>query len=496
MKKILIIIPAILIILLNSSFALELVEEAQKQQLLQSALEQIQEGANPTFINIETTVYYSPSFELDHQGQWCSAANEGVCLTTTDEIKEFYDHNQRIMECIDERRAGWCCINRADRGAYEDVRCQGSMVVSEGEYKGVYQFNTVETTLEDSTRIPSKFTRGRTATGTDPQRMWTVAVNPDEGTPGFIPYGTIMYIYWGEGNEWNGLYRAEDTGSAFRGQRKMDIYAGVGREQLNEAERAGLSKARPRIYLLDERGRVIDARTASSSNILTSEGQITNPYSSQTTTQTTPKIFESIREFINDIESCGISCLEEKIQEHSTKELVFSANCPGPKPSQNDLGLAPLSPTLEDNILESQRQIERKVGSLANQMADCLTANQEECLCQTKTNRVSNITFENSNIIFEDQTFRTTLNIKYPQETRGKYFGNYTFIKQKENLTHIVIEDFSPGIQPPIPTTIYPIQDDDEEDEIPICNPRKTHKTICVHNQITDPLTFVVALDN
>ena len=176
----------------------------------------------PTFTNIETTVYHTVSSE--DTTQWTTGASQQYDVST---------------------RLGWCVIPQSQRGFYEDVKCQGSGVHEDR----VYQFNTIEQTPQDSIPIEPQYTRGRTAKSINPQPKWTVAVNNQPGTPCYIPYGTLMYIDFGPGNPWNGIYRAEDTGAAFKGQCKIDVYAGVGLQASQEAEQHVSGKT-PDIYIL------------------------------------------------------------------------------------------------------------------------------------------------------------------------------------------------------------------------------------------------------
>lgn len=188
----------------------------------------------PSFTNIEATVYYTVSSEdkIDSNG-------------------ELIWHNPEVVAEYDVTTSfGYCVIPESRRGFYEDVKCQGSGVHN-GE---VYHHSTIKKTEAESEPLDegSKFTQGITSTQTNPQKKHTVAVNPIQGSHCCINYDTEMYIDFGRGNEWNGVYVAEDTGSAFRGECKIDIYGGVGREELEESRRQVDSS--PRIWLLDDDG--------------------------------------------------------------------------------------------------------------------------------------------------------------------------------------------------------------------------------------------------
>jgi 3D (Asp-Asp-Asp) domain-containing protein len=54
----------------------------------------------------------------------------------------------------------------------------------------------------------------------------SIAVNPNVGQAGYIPWGSRVYIDFKADDEWDGWYLAEDTGGAFRCCPKIDIFAG------------------------------------------------------------------------------------------------------------------------------------------------------------------------------------------------------------------------------------------------------------------------------
>jgi hypothetical protein len=322
MKKIIALIPVLILIILNSSHVQAVLEDSIQEEIINEVLEQIEDGADPTYVTVESTVYYTPVLEEDFNNNWCSQA-KGDCFTSTEQIKEFYDNDPNVVECVDIRNAGWCCINEQDRGAYEEVKCQGSIQAN----NRIYQYSTVDITLEDSTPIPSQFTRGRTYTETNPTKKWTVAVNPSQNSMGYIPYNTLMYIYWGEGNEWNGIYKAEDTGSAFDDKPKIDIYAGVGKSQLDQAKDAQISNKRPKIYVLDENNKVLDAKDLGVSKITSSEGTIEHSYSTKVENTYVYSFFNSVKKFIEDVKTCGNDCLSQKMLQYSNQNIRFNNSC-------------------------------------------------------------------------------------------------------------------------------------------------------------------------
>lgn len=298
--------------------------------------------AEPVFTEIETTVYFTAL--IDSSTPWCSP-DKGSCFTTTQQIREHYPHTAR---CLDERK-GWCCISPHNRGVYEEVKCQGTGVYedcSTGTCKQVvYEADSIQPTKEASPAIETTSLGGSTASGTSPQRKWTVAVNDARDTPCHIRYGTLLYIDFGQGNLWNGLYRAEDRGSAFVGQCKMDIYVGVGAEAASQAIREGISSAKPKIYVLEptdsdsippllsstrlaESYRFISRQEYASkfgSQTIPSEyipqidrdinqaGELFLPYSFRTTLKGIAGFYENIREFSNKVlEECSSLPYEQR----------------------------------------------------------------------------------------------------------------------------------------------------------------------------------------
>lgn len=194
--------------------------------------------SEPAFSTIETTVYYTPSY--DDIGAWCSDAG---CLSSSD---AYLGKLGVTEECLNQGKS-YCCIQEARRGFYEEVKCQGS-----GVYNGrVYTYQNIRETELTSVALDSAYTKGKTATGTDPIAKRTIAVNSKEGTTCYIPYGSQVYIDFGDGNEWNGWYTAEDTGSAFTGKCKIDVFAGVGKNNYLDAKKE-VSGKNPTVWVYVE----------------------------------------------------------------------------------------------------------------------------------------------------------------------------------------------------------------------------------------------------
>lgn len=283
---------------------------------IQRVTEQIKKQLNdkePVFENIITTVYHTSSSK-DFPAWTTNAANN-------------YDVTTSL---------GWCVIPIPKRGFYEDIKCQGSGVHDER----VYHTSTIKPTPQDSIPIDAKFTRGRTAKQTNPQAKWTIAVNNAAGTQCHIPYGTLVYIDFGDNNPWSGIYRAEDTGSAFRGQCKIDIYAGVGLDESKSAEQ-DVSRKKPKIYVLEPTDAnaphiMSETNLAENYKLLSKEeystkygrntidqtksalttnraGEIIMPYSYYKTLIGIKEFYDGIKKFSNEVlTTCSAESYEEK----------------------------------------------------------------------------------------------------------------------------------------------------------------------------------------
>ncbi|MDI6737676.1 MAG: metallophosphoesterase [Nanoarchaeota archaeon] len=144
----------------------------------------------------------------------------------------------RMKNCktVEDKKICWygaCNLPMSDRGFYEVTLCEGSSICRDK----VYSYTDIsKTAFEGGVAKTTANERGYTKTGVKPETHRTIAVNPDEGTGCFIPYGSRVYLKFNEGNPLNGWYFAEDTGGAFRGKYKpackIDMYGGVGAREL------------------------------------------------------------------------------------------------------------------------------------------------------------------------------------------------------------------------------------------------------------------------
>ncbi len=300
----------------------------------------------PTFTNIEATVYFTPTSE-DHP-EWCSPVSREGCFETTRQIIDHFGDDYNVRECIEVRRAGWCCIPERLRGMYEEIKCQGS-----GIYEGVvYRYDTLASTPEDSTAYP-EYERGRTAWprphGREPTVKHTVAINPDASTDCYIAYGTKMYIYFGDNNPWNGVYVAEDTGSAFKGRCKIDIYAGVGQAAKNRAVNE-ITKY-PKIYILDEQGNPMPPDKAAPGKYSSITGSAEATYSHSYESSGLVSLYQAVSGFANGLLSACSSALYDERNDcvnnfiSSTNDLEVELSC-----LEEDFPEASISEVLSGNF--------------------------------------------------------------------------------------------------------------------------------------------------
>ncbi len=216
-----VVIVAFLIIVLTLSFS-----KLYKGGITGAAVDSGRPTGEPTFTNIVTTVYYSP-FESDF-GVWSTGAK-----------REDYKKDGELS---------WCYIYEDERGFYEEVKCQGSGLGNDGK---VYYYETIQEDKASSKPHPRYLDHKQGVTSykeRDPKPHRTIAVNPNAGTDCYIPYDSNVYLDFGADNPWTGWYVAEDTGSAFGSECKIDVFAGAGKEKYKEAE-GYVSKKKPKVYV-------------------------------------------------------------------------------------------------------------------------------------------------------------------------------------------------------------------------------------------------------
>lgn len=281
----------------------------------------------PATFTLDATVYYTSLY--DDFNTWCSA-KKGSCFSSNQEIVDYYGNTPKIDDCVFERKGNYCCIQESDRGFKEDVKCQGSGKQSDKIYKA----GTIKDTQASSPFLLD-FVRGKTAVGFDPQPKWTVAVNTKERTNCYIPYFSLMYIYFGNGNEWNGVYRAEDTGSAFLGKCKIDIYAGVGVDKKNAAV-AAISGKKAKIYLLDKDMNYLQSNDRIQAGVLSQTGEIHAPYRQRYSIDDIGELYDLSKDFAKEvINKCSNlqvktqkeTCIDQQISQFEKKNLVVTQSC-------------------------------------------------------------------------------------------------------------------------------------------------------------------------
>lgn len=165
--------------------------------------------AHPTYTNVRVTHYYVPH-EKDFTW-WYNPENKA-----------------------DEGSSYYCSIVESKRGFYEEVKCQGSGVGTDGK---VYTHDSIKTTKQES-KYKDKI---QTATGAEAKAKRTIAVAPD-----MIPYRSKVYIRFKDCEDmkccerWEGEYIAEDTGSAMvkdweDKKPHIDLFTGIGKRSLQDA---------------------------------------------------------------------------------------------------------------------------------------------------------------------------------------------------------------------------------------------------------------------
>jgi 3D (Asp-Asp-Asp) domain-containing protein len=187
---------------------------------------------NAQEFDVDVSGYFIPS-ENDYS-RWCGAKG---CFEFSDEIGRAYNSNGKVLQCLFENK-GWCCIPNNDKGFYDAVKCNGGGQASDG--KNFYSHSSIK-----STKSASSFAPLSTSQGNTPDPFITLAVNDQAGTPCHIPYGKWVWLEMDKAPSRNGWYLADDTGSAFRGKCKVDVYTGAG------------SSAKSLAYSLTGKGKVL-----------------------------------------------------------------------------------------------------------------------------------------------------------------------------------------------------------------------------------------------
>ncbi|MBW2964605.1 hypothetical protein KY363_04040, partial [Candidatus Woesearchaeota archaeon] len=122
----------------------------------------------------------------------------------------------------------WCHIPQSKRGFYEDIKCEGSGLTNDGQ---MVAHTTIATTKEATKSVD--FNKWRQSKSERPpvRPKRTLAVNLAPGTDCYIPRWSRVYLKFPEpNNPSTGWYIAEDTGGAFTGKCKIDVFMGVGKQ--------------------------------------------------------------------------------------------------------------------------------------------------------------------------------------------------------------------------------------------------------------------------
>jgi len=134
---------------------------------------------------------------------------------------------------LEEDYGHWYSTDKKD-SFYHSVRMEGTGITKEGM---LLNHQTIKTTKEASGVKKPDFALLTDPTRTKESKMWhppyrpkrTLAVNLHPGTPCYIPRWSRVYIKYPKPNHpYTGWYIAEDTGGAFGGKCKIDVFMGVG----------------------------------------------------------------------------------------------------------------------------------------------------------------------------------------------------------------------------------------------------------------------------
>jgi len=106
---------------------------------------------------------------------------------------------------------------------HKEARMEGSF-----KYEGEYLSYTAIPVSSSTTPSINKSKKSKTSSGTDIVFGRSIAVNNNPEAPGYIPYGSRVYIYNADKpDHWsNGWYIAEDTGGHFKCCPKIDVFSG------------------------------------------------------------------------------------------------------------------------------------------------------------------------------------------------------------------------------------------------------------------------------
>ncbi len=176
------------------------------------AWEEFQEfkGKTKSTFKVKTTNYFLPfcKEKFEKNIGWYTGAMEKKC----------------------DKGKWYRCAPADERGFYEEVKLQGSGICEGKTY-------TYKTITKDKYEKPKKNSPPTTAKKTVPTPHRTIAVNNQKGSKCYIPYGSKVFINLGKNNPWTGWYIAEDTGGAFGGECKIDIFVGKGNEKEKKARK-------------------------------------------------------------------------------------------------------------------------------------------------------------------------------------------------------------------------------------------------------------------
>jgi 3D (Asp-Asp-Asp) domain-containing protein len=261
--------------------------------------------------------------------------------------------------------------NVKNKGAYEAGMCNGQLSINGKFYSAAYPKNlkiTEADTIATGGNLP------KTASGKIPTPHRTIAVNSKQGTACYIPRGYFVYIKLpdvdGKANPWTGWYVAEDTGSAFEGKCKIDIFVGAGKDNLNAALKY-ISRKNPEVWVCGQDGSDCAAQTEQIQQEL---GTYSISPDFRTQYPYTIDVYGSIKEFADMIiERCKdypMWCTNKATEDYNR---------------QNQLTKNKMQIYTGDNFEKyCAKDDYPSFQNYAEQVVDCMNNEQQDCLCDVK----------------------------------------------------------------------------------------------------------------
>lgn len=236
------------------------------------------------------------------------------------------------------------------------------------------------------------------ASNHDRYKKWTAAVNSVKGTNCNIPYGYVMYLYFGKGNSWNGVYRAEDTVSSLDEECKILLYAGEkGPDELAKEEVSGKNV---QVFLLNKNYVYVTTAVGNKNTPPAVLGNLQIPYSHRFVATDVTSFYDITKSFVKStIAECSKKpydqrsvCIDQQIIKAKDIELDIQRNC-AEISAPDKLDLQELAKTFE-----ADKTIIRFGGVFQPTKLGMLSPNTVY-LKQLKSDEIITVNFENDPLI-------------------------------------------------------------------------------------------------